>query len=40
MSNERVQTRSLTVSKNKINGWLDRADVTFDRYTNQWSGNL
>ena len=40
MSNERVQTRSLTISKNKINGWLDRADVTFDRYTNQWSGNL
>lgn len=40
MSNDRVQTRTLTVSKNKINGWLDRTDVNFDRYTNQWSGNL
>ena len=38
VSPERTQMRVLTVSKNKINGWLGSDSVMFDRHANQWSG--
>ena len=34
---ERAQQLSVTVSKNKVNGWHGRSDVWFDAHTNQWS---
>lgn len=38
VSSERTQLRAITVSKNKVNGWLDSKSVMFDRHANQWSG--
>jgi KaiC/GvpD/RAD55 family RecA-like ATPase len=34
---ERAQQLSITISKNKVNGWHGRSDVWFDAHTNQWS---
>ncbi len=38
VSSERTQMRVITISKNKINGWLGSDSVLFDRHANQWSG--
>lgn len=37
LSAERSQLRTLTLSKNKINGWLGSESALFDRHANQWS---
>ena len=34
---ERAQQLSVTVSKNKVNGWHGMSDVWFNAHTNQWS---